>query len=112
MLERLKKALVESFVGTIALGWLLAQGVVHFTYILTGPLSVWITRHEFRDMSGRPDASPVFLVQEALLELARSFSLLLLGYVLPRWLYFNPPAKETFESGPDQTEGTRTADGV
>jgi hypothetical protein len=29
MLEPLKRAIVESYVGAIALGWLLAEGVAH-----------------------------------------------------------------------------------
>jgi hypothetical protein len=30
MFERLKQSVVESYVGAIALGWLLAQSLVHF----------------------------------------------------------------------------------
>jgi hypothetical protein len=30
MFKRLKKTLVESYVGAIGLGWLFAQGILHF----------------------------------------------------------------------------------
>jgi hypothetical protein len=110
MLEKLKNTLVESFVGVIALGWLFAQGIVHFAYVFTAPLAGWISSREYFAMTART-TSPGYWFRDSLLELARSFSLLLLGYVLLRWLYFKP-AKETTERPPDQPEGIRTADSV
>ena len=44
MFERLKQALVESFVGTVALGYLLAQCILHFVNIFASPLTGWVTR--------------------------------------------------------------------
>jgi hypothetical protein len=37
MFERLKKTLVKSFVGAIALGWVFAQGILHFAYVCSAP---------------------------------------------------------------------------
>lgn len=90
MFERLKKALVESFVGAIGLGWLFAQGVLHFAYVFTGPLAGWISSREYFALTSRVP-SPGFWFRDSLLELARSLALLLLAYVLLRWLYFKPP---------------------
>jgi len=100
MLERLKKTLVESFVGVIALGYLFAQGIVHFAYVFTAPLAGWISSREYFAMTART-TSPGYWFRDALLELARSLSLLLLGYVLLRWLYFTPVKGATLESAPD-----------
>jgi hypothetical protein len=109
MLEKLKNTLVESFVGVIALGWLFAQGIMHFAYVFTAPLAGWISSREYFAMTART-TSPGYWFRDSLLELARSFSLLLLGYVLLRWLYFGHRAKKKLESTPGQTEGIRTAD--
>jgi hypothetical protein len=35
MLELLKKVLVNSFVGAIALGWVFAQDILHFAYVFS-----------------------------------------------------------------------------
>ncbi len=87
MFKKLKRALVESFVGAIALGWLFAQGALHFTYVFSAPVTGWISRREYSGLTGR---APIpFSFQDALPELARSFALLLLCYILLRWLYFS-----------------------
>jgi hypothetical protein len=86
---------VESYVGAIGLGWLFAQGILHFAFVFTGPLAGFMSRSEYFGLTGRAPASPGFLLKDAMLELARSTSLLLLGYVLLRWLYFKPLEKET-----------------
>jgi hypothetical protein len=39
MFERLKQSVVESYAGAIALGWLLAQSLVHFTNMFTAPVA-------------------------------------------------------------------------
>jgi len=97
MLKRLKSALVESFVGAIALGWLLAQGIMHFANTFTAPVADWIARREYREFAARPGTT-TFSFQGALPELARSVSLLLLCYVLLRWLYFKPVKPLSVES--------------
>lgn len=47
MLEQLKRALVESFVGAIALGWVFAQGFIHFSYSFIKPFALWFQRKEY-----------------------------------------------------------------
>ena len=53
MFERLRRTLVETFVGAIALGYLLAQGILHFANIFTSPVTGWVARNEYREMTPR-----------------------------------------------------------
>jgi hypothetical protein len=92
MFDRLKRSLVESFVGAIALGWLFAQGIFHFANIFVAPVTAWIGRSEYRSLTGSASVSAGFLLQDAMPELFRSFFLLLIGYILLRWLYLKPAA--------------------
>lgn len=103
MFKRLKRALVTSFVGTIALGWLFAQGIMHFANIVSAPVAGWLVRREYRGVMERANVATGFSLQDALPELIRSFSLLLVGYLLLRWLYFKPLEQEATESGSEQS---------
>lgn len=96
MFERIRRAMVESFVGAVALGWLFAQGILHFVDIFTAPISGWLVRSEYGRLTDHPSAR--FMLRDSLPELARSFFLLLFWYILLRWLYFKPVRKETPES--------------
>jgi hypothetical protein len=101
MFERLKQALVESFVGAIALGWLLAQGIVHFAGIFEAPVAGMIVRRQYFQIPGLTAAAGGISLTDALPELVRAFVLLLVWYVLFRWLYFTPVNKVTPESTPN-----------
>jgi hypothetical protein len=101
MLKRLKKALVESYVGAIALGWIFAQGILHFANIFASPFAGWGTRGEYRGLSNSMNLPSGFLFRDALPELVRSFFVLLLGYILLRWLYSKPPGTPEPESAPN-----------
>ena len=90
MIDQLKQTLVESFIGAIALGWLFAQGIYHFAGILAQPFAGWAVRSEMRMVPGMPSLPSDFFLRYALPELLRSAGLLLLGYLLLRWLYFKP----------------------
>jgi len=95
MLDRLKRALVESFVGAIALGYLLAQGILHFVNIFASPIAGWVAGNYYKGLmdkgltanAGRTSQSAL---QYALPELARFLLVFVLFYVLLRWLYFKP----------------------
>jgi hypothetical protein len=102
MFKRLKKALVESFVGAIALGWVFAQGILHFANIFATPLASWITRGEYRGLSNSVTLPSGFLFRDALPDLIRSFFMLLMGYILLRWLYFKSLATPAPETTPYQ----------
>lgn len=98
MLNRLKSALVESFVGTIALGYVLAQTIMHFVNIFASPITAWVARDEYRRLVPRSLApqSPAptgFPFRNALPELVSFLLLLLVWYVLVRWLYWKPSAQ-------------------
>jgi hypothetical protein len=102
MLEKLRKTLVDSYVGAIALGYLLAQGILSFVGIFSSPAAGWLTRHELRALTERIAPSSSWpLGYYAMPELIRSIVLLLVWYLLFRWLFFNP--FETSASTPAPT---------
>ena len=102
MFERLKHALVGSYVGAIALGWLFAQGVIQFVNIFAAPVASWIARTECGKLTGDAAGSARFWPQEAVPELVRFFLVLLVWYILLRWLYFKPLKKQTLNpTNPD-----------
>jgi hypothetical protein len=105
MFERLKQSLVESYVGAIALGWLFAQAILHCANIFAAPIVGWVSRSEYRRFADHSVGFPSnLMLRDSLPELAKSCSLLLLGYVLLRWLYFKPIEKRgpTPELNPEQ----------
>ncbi len=100
MLDKLKRALVESYVGAIALGYLLAQCILHFVNIFASPVMGWITRNEFGEMMPnirRLSHSPL---EYAIPELVTFLLLLVIWYVLLRWLYFKPFKQEVVGPAP------------
>jgi hypothetical protein len=89
MLNRLRTALVSSFVGAIALGWIFAQAVLHFAYIFAAPVASWLSRRQFQGvMENKMPTS--FSVFEAIPEALKCGTLLIVGYLLLRWLYEKP----------------------
>jgi len=89
--------MVESYVGAIALGYVLAQSIGHFAGIFTSPLARWVDRTELRELRALwPQASALHVspFHDALPELMRFLLLLLVWYVLMRWLYFTPLKKD------------------
>lgn len=101
MFDRLKQALVESYVGAIGLGYLFAQGVLHFANIFASPVVGWVSRREYGGLVPRTTTLPGFSLQDALPELVRFLLLLLVWYVLLRWLYLKPLKRETSEPVPN-----------
>jgi len=88
MLDRLRRTLVDSYIGAIALGYLLAQDILHFTSIFTSPLTGWLARREYGSLVPHMTTLWQASLEDALLELARFAALLLVWYLLLRWLYF------------------------
>jgi hypothetical protein len=97
----LKQALVESYVGAVALGYLFAEAILHFVNIFASPVASWVSRKQYGEFVSRTTAPAGFSLQDALPELVRFFLLLLVWYVLMRWLYFKPLNKETSEPVPN-----------
>lgn len=102
MFKKLKNALVDSFIGALALGWLFAQAVLHFAYVFSAPAAGWLTRREYHGITDRP--VPPFSLQDAIPELVKSFSMLLIGYLLLRWLYYKRVEPETREPGQEKKQ--------
>jgi hypothetical protein len=99
----LKRALVESFVGAIALGYLLAQGILLFVNVFAAPIAGWVEQKQYREILSHA-AQTGFPFEDALPELAKSLGVLLVWYLLLRWLYFKTPKKETSESAPNREQ--------
>jgi hypothetical protein len=71
MFERLKQSVVESYVGATALGWLLAQSLVHFANIFTAPVA-GLSCSEYRGFTELTTLLPGFSLQDAVPESIRS----------------------------------------
>ncbi len=103
MVDRLKRVLVKSFIGAIALGYVLAEVMLYFVNVFTSPVSAWATRNLYRGLvpgSAAFSGSPL----RAAASPAIAFVLLLLvWYLLLRWLYFTPLKEEESEPNPKQT---------
>ncbi|HEV2520840.1 MAG TPA: hypothetical protein VGT24_00550 [Candidatus Acidoferrales bacterium] len=99
MSDRLKRVLVESFVGTIALGYLLAQALLYFVGIFSRPVEQWVQRRMYPTLA--PNASQSFPIEAALPQAISFIVLLLVFYGLLRWLYFKPLMVETSERNPN-----------
>jgi len=103
MFDRIKRVLVKSFIGAIALGYLLAEIARYFVNIFTAPLLAWTTRRYFRGVIPSTVTSP-HPTLEALIAPAVAFVLLLsLWYILLRWLYFTPVVEESTTANPETT---------
>jgi hypothetical protein len=89
-----KDALIKSYAGAIAVGWLFGQAALHFAYIFSTPLTSWLARREYYTLSLSHSTVPRFTLQDALPELIRCVVLLLIGYLLLRWLYYNKPVPQ------------------
>ena len=98
MLKRIKRAVVESYIGAIALGYVLAQAILYFMLIFVSPFSAWLSRSYFKDVPSRPTPSDLPLY-DALVNFATFVSLMLLWFLLLYWLYMKPARSEGSESG-------------
>ena len=110
MLKRLRQVLVESFIGAIALGWILAQSISHLTASFTSPLATWVMHKEVQAFqNSAPQSSWAGwgndALQRGILELVRAIALFLVCYVLLRWLYYKPLPEASIEQtqNPDGT---------
>jgi len=100
MFDRLRRSLVESFVGALALGWLFAWAILDFVSIFSAPVTNWVSRDELRQakFAGLDTIPATLLLKDALPYVVSSFALFLIGYLLLRWLYFKPlPESATSE---------------
>ena len=97
MFNRLKRTLVDSFVGAIALGYLFAQAMLNLVNVITVPVAGWARRTEFPPTTAGEGLS----LRAILPPLVSFFVLLPIWYVLLRWLYFTPPKSESCDQVPN-----------
>jgi hypothetical protein len=100
--ERLRRTLVESLIGAIALGYLLALDIGYFVNIFVAPVAAWAARKDYQGLMLHTQAPAGFPFRDALPELASFLLLLLVWYLLFRWLYFEPFKKDKSGPVPDQ----------
>ena len=105
MFKRLKQALVNSYVGTVAIGWIFAQGILHFAYVFCAPITSWIARTEYRGIMEQSTVKG-FEIRDGVPDLVRSIALLALGYLLLRWLYFGQIEKPEIDNTSKTAEPT------
>lgn len=94
-MSKLKRALVESYIGAIALGYLLAEAVLYFIGIFIAPVATWLADKRSAAIMNRPPVSTPLLLQSSLPQFMNFLVLLILWYILLRWLYLEKPAKKT-----------------
>ena len=100
MRDRMKRVLVQSYVGAIALGYVLAEAIFAFTNIFASPVENWIVQKDYQQLTRTPFPSTVLQLHDALPHLIRCVLYLLFGYALLRWLYFDPIPQEGTEPAP------------
>jgi hypothetical protein len=103
MFKRLKRALVESYIGAIALGYLLAEAILYFIGIFSTPVGSWLAQQRFSTPASHR-LSADLIVLSGLPQLINSVLLLLLWYVLLRWLYVEKSPKQTVTPAPNQEQ--------
>jgi predicted Kef-type K+ transport protein len=109
MLDRLKTALVESFAGAIAIGFLLSEGIMRVAYIFSEPVTRWILERIQQEQNSRDPNSfaalPRFPFEMAIPELFTALFLLVMAFVLLRWLYLPPAEKQDQDQTPEPEQG-------
>jgi hypothetical protein len=102
MIDRLKRVLVESFIGAIALGYLLAEVVLYFVRVFDSPISAWAARNLYRGLVPGATASSGSPLQAAASPAVAFILLSVVWYLLLRWLYFTSLKKEESATNPEQ----------
>lgn len=93
MFNRLKRVLVESYIGAIALGYLLAQAILYFVNIFPAVAAAWVAQNMYRLPLSTTEFAELRI--EAPVREAVGFIVLsLIWYALLRWLYFTPLKQE------------------
>jgi hypothetical protein len=90
MFRRLKRLLVESYIGAIALGILLADVILELVNVFVAPVAGWFSQNEYRAILRNGTSSRSFPYHDALPPLERFIILLLVWYLLLLLLYSTP----------------------
>lgn len=104
MLERIKRTLVDSYIGAIGLGYLLAQVILYFVGIFSAPVAGWVVQKQTGEFMNRPSAPMDLIMLRSIPQLIDFVLLLVLWYILLRWLYLGKPKRETSIRAADQEQ--------
>ena len=102
MIDRLKRVLVESFIGAIALGYMLAETVFSLVRVFSSPAAAWSSRNLYRGLVTGLTTSSASPLQTAVSPAIAFVLLLVIWYLLLRWLYFTPVEKEESALNPER----------
>jgi hypothetical protein len=103
MVDRLKRVLVESLIGAIALGYVLAQAILELVRVFTSPFLALEIRNLYVGLARDPTSFSGSPLRAAVPPGIGCVLLLLVWYVLLRWLYFTPLKSEESVPHPEQT---------
>lgn len=98
MFRRMRTALTESFAGAILVAWVMSDGVVRLLEGLSMPLLNWVSQQQGGAASAAQQ--PLLLrltLYQALEGLGDAAVLLVVGYLLLRWLYYPPKEPQAGE---------------
>lgn len=96
MLSRFKRAIVQSYIGAIALGYLFAQIVFYFVGVFATPVATWATESHFHQDTHN-NVTPTLSLLTSVPDVIRFTLSLTLWYLLLWWLYMK-------SSGPEKSE--------
>lgn len=98
MLDRVKRVLVDSYIGAIALGYLLAEAVLSFVNIFEAPVAAWAGRKVFpQTITPGVTLSAKSPLNLSIPQLVAFLVLIVVWYVLLRWLYLGPSGEAKAE---------------
>jgi hypothetical protein len=100
----MKAALRDSFVGAIAIGYLLGEGVEQIAIVLASPISQWVQIKGIRWFSPLMHESEVSL-QGLVPRFFDGLFFILCGWVLLRWLYY-PAEMNAPSAAPSEGDGS------
>jgi len=92
MLERIKKALVESFVGVLLVGSLFTASIMSLIGGISMPAANWLAAwvHQQNTSVSFPNQTPLFLYEQLIREGITAALFFLIAFLLLRWLYMEP----------------------
>lgn len=105
MMERMRAVLVETYVGTILVAWLFAEGLIHAVGVITTPLMTWegtvFARSLIAESLSAKASREPFPWGASLPEALSAILLLLIPYGIMRWLYYRPVYSQESQSSAD-----------
>lgn len=101
MIDRLKRALIDSYVGVVAIGWMISDAGVRIASAFSEPILTSFRHRLATETFGvRPSSAPIDW-QLVFPDLISAAILLAFSYGLLRWLYFAAPPPVQDEPEPD-----------